>query len=165
MSYFESFEMSGRSGPLRLPSVSSIDEKLARLWNWDFSRVICKLVLSKQADDENEAADMVNEYKRYIELHIRNNVSMPMSVPVDPAWHTHILFTRDYEVFCDEILGHFLHHEPTVTDQELSFLSERYRNITIANYERQFGLVPLKWWPKDAQICEPPGCHSGCGDA
>lgn len=41
----------------------------------------------------------------------RRRVSMPSQV-VDDAWHEFILFTRAYEQFCRQTLGHFLHHTP-----------------------------------------------------
>ena len=30
----------------------------------------------------------------------------------DRAWHEFILFTRDYEQYCQECFGRFIHHEP-----------------------------------------------------
>lgn len=41
----------------------------------------------------------------------RRMVSMP-SQAVDAAWHEFILFTREYEQFCAQALGRFLHHTP-----------------------------------------------------
>lgn len=41
----------------------------------------------------------------------RRMVSMPSQV-VDDAWHEFILFTRNYESFCQKGLGRFLHHVP-----------------------------------------------------
>mgnify|MGYP001407132647 CR=1 FL=1 len=38
-------------------------------------------------------------------------VAMP-SQAVDDAWHEFILFTRQYQQFCDRGLGRFLHHTP-----------------------------------------------------
>jgi len=38
-------------------------------------------------------------------------VSMP-SQAVDDAWHEFILFTRNYQAFCRQALGRFLHHVP-----------------------------------------------------
>ena len=39
-------------------------------------------------------------------------LAMPSQV-VDVAWHEFILFTRNYQRFCQKGLGHFLHHTPT----------------------------------------------------
>lgn len=41
----------------------------------------------------------------------RRMVSMPSQV-VDDAWHEFILFTRNYDGFCQRALGRFLHHVP-----------------------------------------------------
>jgi hypothetical protein len=40
-------------------------------------------------------------------------VAMPSQV-VDDLWHEFILFTRDYDAFCQQAFGHFLHHTPSV---------------------------------------------------
>ena len=39
----------------------------------------------------------------------RRMVAMP-SQAVDDAWHEFILFTRQYDQFCRNAFGHFLHH-------------------------------------------------------
>ncbi len=38
-------------------------------------------------------------------------VAMP-SQAVDDLWHAFILYTRDYEAFCEQSFGRFLHHTP-----------------------------------------------------
>ena len=40
-------------------------------------------------------------------------ISMPSQV-VDDLWHTLILYTRNYQRFCDEAFGRFLHHSPAI---------------------------------------------------
>lgn len=40
-------------------------------------------------------------------------VSMPSQV-VDDLWHEFILYTKNYEVFCRQAFGRFLHHTPAV---------------------------------------------------
>ena len=39
-------------------------------------------------------------------------VAMPSEI-VDVAWHEFLLFTRDYQLFCQKGIGRFLHHTPT----------------------------------------------------
>lgn len=43
----------------------------------------------------------------------RQFVSMPSQV-ADDLWHEFILYTRNYEVFCRQAFGRFLHHTPAV---------------------------------------------------
>ena len=35
------------------------------------------------------------------------------SALVDIGWHTFILYTKPYAAFCEEFVGHFIHHDPT----------------------------------------------------
>jgi hypothetical protein len=51
------------------------------------------------------------EYFHLCRMARRRMVSMPSQV-VDDAWHEFILFTRNYETFCQKALGRFLHHVP-----------------------------------------------------
>jgi hypothetical protein len=40
-----------------------------------------------------------------------------MSTEVDNLWHTFLLFTKDYQIFCNEMFDKFIHHCPK-TDKE-----------------------------------------------
>jgi hypothetical protein len=44
-------------------------------------------------------------------------LGMP-SRAVDVAWHEFILMTREYQSFCDEAFGYYLHHSPEETMDE-----------------------------------------------
>jgi len=44
-------------------------------------------------------------------------LGMP-SQAVDIAWHEFILMTREYQSFCDEAFGYYLHHSPEETMDE-----------------------------------------------
>jgi hypothetical protein len=43
----------------------------------------------------------------------RKPVSMPSQV-TDDLWHEFILYTRNYQRFCQQAFGHFMHHTPAV---------------------------------------------------
>jgi hypothetical protein len=53
----------------------------------------------------------LRQYFQMARLARRRMLSMP-SQAVDAAWHEFILFTRNYQVFCDRALGRYLHHTP-----------------------------------------------------
>jgi hypothetical protein len=55
--------------------------------------------------------DGLKEYFHLCNIAGRNMVAMPSQV-VDDAWHEFILFTRQYNKFCQQALGRFLHHTP-----------------------------------------------------
>jgi len=45
-------------------------------------------------------------------------------VVIDEYWHTFVLHTRDYEQFCNDYLGSFIHHSPATPDFEPPDLEE-----------------------------------------
>ena len=75
------------------------------------------------------------------------------SKPVDNMWHTFILFTRDYEEFCEAYLGKFIHHVPSKNRRTLA--SPKTRSLA----EQLFGPVYEDLWPIEAMgDCESSSC-------
>ena len=62
---------------------------------------------------------------------------------VDLVWHEHILATKEYMKFCDEVFGVYLHHTPG--DYDIEF----YEN-TIEAYDRCI------WKPRSSDIWPEP---------
>lgn len=63
---------------------------------------------------EADADRVLNGLRQYFHLSNlagRRVLAMPSQV-VDVAWHEFILFTRNYQAFCQRALGRFLHHTP-----------------------------------------------------
>src|SRR5262245_43333513 len=62
----------------------------------------------------NDAQRVINEYKRFAFLAVAAGHPVSPSENVDQAWHLHLTYTQDYwKIFCPEILGQPLHHQPT----------------------------------------------------
>ncbi len=38
---------------------------------------------------------------------------------IDDMWHTFLLFTKDYMMFCHQYFGRYCHHSPTTTEEKL----------------------------------------------
>ena len=64
-----------------------------------------------EADDIELVIKGLREYFHLCNIAGKTMVAMPSQV-VDIAWHDFILFTREYELFCQQALGRFLHHTP-----------------------------------------------------
>lgn len=58
----------------------------------------------------------------------RQFVSMPSQV-VDDLWHEFILYTREYQQFCREAFGEFLHHSPAVVLGKQAPTNEGLRRV------------------------------------
>ncbi len=63
-------------------------------------------------------------------------VSMPSKV-VDIAWHEFILFTREYEEFCHQEFGRFLHHTPTEAMKSKSIAKKGLKRAWYIACQRQ----------------------------
>lgn len=55
----------------------------------------------------------VTAYKQFLYLAsvTKEKLRVPSDI-VDKLWHSHILFTEDYEEYCHKNFGKFIHHKP-----------------------------------------------------
>ena len=75
---------------------------------------------------------------------------------VDELWHTFLLFTRDYQNFCEEYLGRFIHHDPNG-----GFPTGTYET-TRELAKEMFSPIDEHFWAKETRI-DCSGGSSGCG--
>ncbi|WP_325893132.1 glycine-rich domain-containing protein [Grimontia sp. NTOU-MAR1] len=91
-------------------------DQYAFIGTYRFNKIIKTKVAQRypHLTDENLSLvlDGLKEY--FLLCHVANKriVAMPSQV-VDVAWHEFILFTREYQSFCDKAFNRFLHHTPT----------------------------------------------------
>jgi len=88
---------------------------------------------------------------------------------VDIGWHTFILYTDEYAVFCERIAGRFIHHVPddsptgdewpTVPEADPVTLARTVAAIRRAGYR----VDPPLWSMAAAADCSQ--CHAGCSDS
>lgn len=65
------------------------------------------------AIEEEEAVDIFNETKKFLCICNLPGVFIPDDLLIiDEMWHNFILFTKEYNRFCLQYFGHFLHHLP-----------------------------------------------------
>ena len=96
------------------------------------------------------------ELKKYMWLVAHDCEDMQMwSARVDGVWHEFILFTKQYQNFCQRFFGTFIHHTPNTG----TMLSDRpSRDYFLASYEKSFGLPPKVWSEGDFATCGSNGC-------
>lgn len=112
-------------------------------------------------------------HKRYVEEGIENlkryyivallDAKNPHAVSraVDPFWHTHVLFSREYVKFCNDVFGAYVHHIPLDHDDAKEVKKVRLiYDYTIAKHKEIFHDVDDAWWPLSsapgALICYQP---------
>lgn len=45
---------------------------------------------------------------------------------IDDMWHTFLLFTKEYALFCKEYLGVFFHHSPTSNEEKMAMTQQDF---------------------------------------
>jgi hypothetical protein len=62
---------------------------------------------------EQEAEDIFNETKKFLYISSTSGVFIPDELLIiDEMWHNFILFTKEYQQFCQLYFGTYLHHIP-----------------------------------------------------
>lgn len=71
-----------------------------------------------------------------------------VSVPVDPFWHSHILHTWQYSVFCQNVVGEYMHHQPLDrgNKKQVQNVSTLY-DYTLEVLDKIFVHVDQDFWP------------------
>ncbi len=98
--------------------------------------------------DFNYTIRVIEEYKKFLFIFANDHKPVSPSHPIDEAWHTHILYTKDYFDDLTKILGTMLHHEPETgkNDQtEINQLKDWYTN-TLDRYHNYFEDEPKDIW-------------------
>lgn len=93
------------------------------------------------------AAVHERELKRFLALCAIYGAPIGMRGEVDELWHTFLMFTQDYQRFCTEVAGGFIHHAPN--DEDVSHEQARYAALRFdAAYVAAFGTKPSEdVWP------------------
>jgi hypothetical protein len=103
----------------------------------------------------------IEEYKKYLFLGLVSRHSVTPSRVIDEVWHAHILFTRAYRQFCQEVFGHPFDHDPELipVDEQTGVFQAQYL-ATLDLYRREFGSEPpAEIWgtPKFKRLVQDAG--------
>ncbi len=88
---------------------------------------------------EEDALHCCQLYKNFLLL-MKKHQPAPL-VPtrhIDEFWHNHILYTKQYFHDCEQIFGHYLHHEPASPSDHPDNLIEAFQQ-TKRWYFEEFG--------------------------
>jgi hypothetical protein len=66
--------------------------------------------------DKDQAELLFKDTKRFLFLaaNFKDRGPLSPSAAIDDGWHEFLMFTEDYQNFCSEHFGEFLHHRPFV---------------------------------------------------
>ena len=111
------------------------------------------------------------EVKKFLYLCANTSDRLAPSAELDKIWHTFILFTKEYRMYCEKFLGKFIDHVPEIR-KESSESKENCLQNTISHYENVFGKLNNQVWQipffnsadeKDCSNCsECSSCSNDC---
>lgn len=125
-------------------------EKIRLIDEFDYSNIRWKVrqELGSFVSEEYLDEGIENLKKYYVVALLDPLNEHAVSARVDPFWHVHILFTRDYISFCSSVFNQFIHHEPLNEADELEV--QRIIGLyayTQDIYTEMFINHDIVWWP------------------
>ncbi|WP_330327890.1 glycine-rich domain-containing protein [Streptomyces pseudovenezuelae] len=113
--------------------------------------LIEKLLKEQIVDSAEEAELLFREVKRYFVM-VHEHPDRPWqmhSLRVDEAWHQFILFTVEYQKYCERFFGRYVHHAPSnapAGDPQMERLPAPFHEFK-EQYESRFGeALPDVWY-------------------
>lgn len=134
--------------------MNTVSERVAELSTITYPRELEEYqhdgVIEKFRDDwdvdENEARDIFSEMKKFLyisEIGLQKCIQIEIDEPtliIDKMWHQFILFTEDYEIFCNRFFGKMVHHAPFSSEQLAQWINDSARNGMTLNEHKQMRL-------------------------
>ncbi len=98
---------------------------------------------NKYGWDKDFTYEVIEEYKRFVYIAMISDFVVSPSEIIDKIWHQHILFSRGYRKFCDEVIGKFFDHTPELVPSNIqtAIFNAQYRD-TIELYKKEFDADP-----------------------
>ena len=85
----------------------------------------------------------VSEYKKFVYLGIVSEFVVTPSMVIDQVWHQHLLFSKAYRSFCQDVIQYDFDHNPELVPMEdqTNTFSAQYMD-TLELYKNEFGYAP-----------------------
>jgi len=85
---------------------------------------------------EDEAKDLFTETRKFLFICQLKGVFIPDDLLIiDEMWHNFVLFTKDYQAFCDTHFGRYFHHLPASKKEKEEQRLKNERDPEIAKTE------------------------------
>ena len=128
----------------------------AALWEqvmeYDMS-IITKTFAERQPKYAAQANELEYECKRFMYLAcIAPNLDLAPTKPIDEYWHQFMLFTHEYQDFCNKFNGYFVHHNP-LAGPDHKTIFERTQDI-VTKVFGDFKNKSLWFLPMPATSCK-----------
>ncbi len=108
-----------------------------------FTKAFAAKIARKHGWKRSFALKAISEYKKFVYLGVVSNFHVTPSKIIDVVWHEHLLFTRAYRQFCEEVIAYQFDHNPELIPMadETGRFNAQYLD-TIDFYVSEFGFKP-----------------------
>lgn len=85
----------------------------------------------------------IEEYKKFVYLGVISDFIVTPSKYIDLIWHEHLLFSKAYREFCNEVIHYQFDHQPELitTEDQTELFAVQYLE-TLGLYRKEFGMEP-----------------------
>jgi len=107
------------------------------------------------------ALQTFEEMKKFLYACSKSSEPLSPSKPVDEMWHQFLLFSIDYEEYCEKYMDIFVHHIPSLDAKACSSAYEMAQK----KLKEIFGSIDYEFWPNNPEtigVCKGH-CHSPSG--
>lgn len=113
-----------------------------------------------------QAKALFEDTKRFLALSTLVNVPLAPSPVIDDGWHEFLMYTEDYQRFCRDCVGKFIHHRPTDPSGEPEEELRQIVENTLSVARATFGALSANWSFRRASAdCSPDvNCESAPSD-
>lgn len=106
--------------------------------------------------ERSMAERIMNEALAFLDVMGQTGEGMSPSQAVDPGWHTFMLHTEDYEKWCTERYGRFMHHAPKSRYRDKATMVDVVTKLRAHGYA-----VDESLWGTKSECNEPTCCSDG----
>ena len=85
----------------------------------------------------------IEEYKKFVYLGVISDFIVTPSKYIDLIWHEHLLFSKAYREFCNEVIHYQFDHQPELisSEDQTELFTVQYLE-TLDLYRKEFGMEP-----------------------
>ena len=143
-------------------SVAAKSVSLANVMSYQNDAVVARIKRELGCSHE-KAVSVFEDTKKFLWLCTEGAGSCIPSPVIDEGWHTFLLFTKDYQDFCQKYLGKFIHHRPSRPEDPPNDGSA-LRNTLVTIELKLGGNLGENWhYPKSKFSAECSGSDSCSG--
>lgn len=135
-------------------------ERIRKIDDFDYGKVAKKVSMSLEGVTPSYVQQGIENLKLYYVIALLDPLNAhAVSKTVDPFWHAHILFTKDYINFCDDVFGQYIQHDPLDQDDSarVAHIANLY-DYTLSLYGKIFKQVNPEWWPPQTMAAYRTEC-------